>query len=267
MAVAQDNILEVVDSFVAQYNGEYIDEDNWYGSQCWDLVARYAREKWGCPRFPTGSGGAEGLYRLFLSPIPDYFYKVPASELQPGDIAVTTASFYPPSGHTFLVWRREGNTLWCFEQDGSRDYNGDGKADGVAYLVQRNITSKIAGGLRPKGAITMPSEAEVKNYLKVYAGIDKPTDKDIKYYTTRPWSLFAMEVMDGMLRRIQPRPEAIADYFKKYIGPATDKDIDYYTQRPWQVLFDDITAALKKQNAETPLTKESVINYINKNLK
>lgn len=138
------------DAFVAKYNGKYIDEDKYYGSQCWDVVARYARECWGCSPFPTGSGGAEGLWRLFYKPIGDFFDKVPASELKPGDIAVWNSTFYPPFGHTALVWRREGGTIFVLEQDGSKDPNGDNIADGVAYIAQRTITSKLSGGLRPK---------------------------------------------------------------------------------------------------------------------
>lgn len=142
------NVL--TDEFVAKYNGQYIDEDHAFGSQCWDVVARYAREVWGCPFFPTGSGGAEGLYRLFQAPIPSFFDKVPASDLQKGDIVVWSASFYPPYGHTALLWKREGNTIFVLEQDGSNDPNGDDIADGVSYIAQRTINNYVAGGLRPK---------------------------------------------------------------------------------------------------------------------
>lgn len=145
------NPQQHADNFVAEYNGVYINEDAAFGSQCWDVVARYAREEFGCPYFPTGSGGAEGLYRLFQQPIPQYFDKVSRDELAPGDIVVWSADFYPPWGHTALVWRREGSTLFVLEQDGSKDVNGDGNADGVSYIAQRIITNKVAGGLRPKG--------------------------------------------------------------------------------------------------------------------
>lgn len=144
------DVNALTDQFVARYNGTYIDEDNSYGSQCWDVVARYAREVWGCPFFPTGSGGAEGLFRLYQQPIPQFFDKVPASDLQKGDIVVWSADFYPPYGHTALVWKREGNTIFVLEQDGSYDPNHDGNADGVSYIAQRTITSKTAGGLRAK---------------------------------------------------------------------------------------------------------------------
>lgn len=149
------NNAQHAEQFIAKYQGQYIDEDKYYGSQCWDLVARYAREEFGCPSFNTGSGGAEGLWRIFANPIPQYFDKVSRDDLQAGDIVVWDASFYPPSGHTALVWRRDGGTVWVFEQDGSKDYNNDGKADGVAYIAQRAITSKVYGGLRPKGSNEM----------------------------------------------------------------------------------------------------------------
>ena len=148
------NPQQHADNFVARYNGVYIDEDRAYGSQCWDVVARYAREEYGCTPFPTVSGGAEGLWRLYgdkrSAPIFDFFYQVPANELAPGDIVVWLSSFYPPYGHTALVWRREGNTLFVLEQDGSKDPNGDDIADGVSYIAQRQINSYVAGGLRPR---------------------------------------------------------------------------------------------------------------------
>lgn len=159
------DINALTDAFVAKYNGVYIDEDHYYGSQCWDVVARWAREVWGCPYFPTGSGGAEGLYRLFIEPIPTFFDRVPAGDLKKGDVVVWSADFYPPYGHTALVWERDGNTIFVLEQDGSKDFNSDGNADGVSYIAQRTITSKVAGGLRPKGANMSASDTIVDDQV------------------------------------------------------------------------------------------------------
>lgn len=177
------------DEFVAQYNGQYIDEDRYYGSQCWDVVARYAREKWGCPSFPTGSGGAEGLFRLYQNPIPQYFDKVSRDDLQPGDIVVWSSDFYPPWGHTALVWRRDGNTLFVLEQDGSKDPNGDGIADGVSYIAQRIITSKVAGGLRPKGANMEPTVQTADEAAELFRGVfmREPTQDEINSMIGRYW--------------------------------------------------------------------------------
>lgn len=132
------------DAFVAKYKGIHIDEDGYYGAQCWDVVARFAREMIGCPFFPTGSGGAEGLYRLFQDPIPQYFDRVAASDARKGDIAVFPGSFSPPWGHTALIISRSGNSVNVLEQNG----NNPG---GVSYITTRYV-SQMSGVLRAKGA-------------------------------------------------------------------------------------------------------------------
>lgn len=137
-----------VDQFVAKYNGVHIDEDGYYGAQCWDVSARYAREVVGCPSFPTGSGGAEGLYRLFQNPIPQYFDRIandkndPNQLPQKGDVIVWDASFSPPWGHTALVIGADASGVTVLEQNG----NNPG---GSAYIKKRGWTG-VSGWLRPK---------------------------------------------------------------------------------------------------------------------
>lgn len=137
-----------VDQFIAKYNGVHIDEDGYYGAQCWDVVARYAREVVGCPSFPTGSGGAEGLYRLFQNPIPQYFDRIandpndPNQLPQKGDVMVWTAAWSPPYGHTALVISADSSGPTVLEQNG----NNPG---GAAYIKERNWTG-VYGWLRPK---------------------------------------------------------------------------------------------------------------------
>lgn len=137
-----------VDQFINQTNGQHIDEDGYYGAQCWDLVARYARVVVGCPSFPTGSGGAEGLYRLFQDPIPQYFDRIandpndPNQLPQKGDVIVWMASFSPPYGHTALVISADPSGPTVLEQNG----NNPG---GVAYIKKRNWVG-VYGWLRPK---------------------------------------------------------------------------------------------------------------------
>lgn len=137
--------------FVNKYNGVHIDEDGYYGAQCWDVSARYAREVVGCPSFPTGSGGAEGLFRLFSNPIPQYFDKIAnntsdANQLpQPGDVIVWQASFSPPYGHTAVVISADPTGPTVLEQNG----NNPG---GVAYIKKRNWVG-VSGWLRPKKGI------------------------------------------------------------------------------------------------------------------
>lgn len=138
-----------IDQFVAKYNGVHIDEDGYYGAQCWDVSARYAREVIGCPSFPTGSGGAEGLFRIFANPIPQYFDKIANNTADPnqipakGDIIVWNSSFSPPWGHTAVVISANSAGVTVLEQNG----NNPG---GAAYIKTRGWTG-VSGWLRPKG--------------------------------------------------------------------------------------------------------------------
>lgn len=137
-----------VDQFVAKYNGVHIDEDGYYGAQCWDVSARYAREVVGCPSFPTGSGGAEGLFRLFRDPIGRYFDRIANNKSDPnqlpkkGDVIVWDSSFSPPWGHTAVCISADASGVTVLEQNG----NNPG---GVAYIKKRGWTA-VSGWLRPK---------------------------------------------------------------------------------------------------------------------
>lgn len=139
-----------LDQFVQKYNGVHIDEDGYYGAQCWDVSARYAREVVGCPSFPTGSGGAEGLFRIFAQPIPQYFDRIandvndPNQLPLPGDIIVWTAAFSPPWGHTAVCISADSGGVTVLEQNG----NNPG---GSSYIKRRNWTN-ISGWLRPKNS-------------------------------------------------------------------------------------------------------------------
>lgn len=135
------DINSAVDAFVKRHP-THIDEDGYYGAQCWDVVAAYAREVFNCPSFPTGSGGAEGLYRLFQDPIPQYFDKVQGN-YKKGDIIVWTKEWSAPYGHTALCLGFDGTTLTVFEQNG----NNPG---GDPYTIKRSLTG-VSGALRPKG--------------------------------------------------------------------------------------------------------------------
>lgn len=186
------DVEQATKEFLAQYKGKYIDEDGYYGSQCWDLVARYAREKVGAPSFPTGSGGAEGLFRLFSDPIPRYFDRIAyngSNTPQIGDIVVYSSKFFPPYGHTALVLSATPQTITVLEQNGAMDYNGDGIADGVAYVTNRGYTN-LAGWLRPKNAIiggdmSTVGEVEFNDLYRAFFGKDvmerqPPTEGDRK---------------------------------------------------------------------------------------
>lgn len=154
------DINSAVDAFVKRHP-THIDEDGYYGAQCWDVVAAYAREVFNCTPFPTGSGGAEGLYRLFQDPIPQFFDRVKGN-YKKGDIIVWTKEWSPPYGHTALCLGFDGTTLTVFEQNG----NNPG---GDPYTIKRSLNG-VSGALRPKGN-TMNKEqaAELALYIRLLA--------------------------------------------------------------------------------------------------
>lgn len=152
-----------IDQFVAKYNGVHIDEDGYYGAQCWDVSARYAREVVGCPSFPTGSGGAEGLFRLFQNPIPQYFDRIANNKNDPnqlpqkGDVIVWDSSFSPPWGHTAVCISASSSGVTVLEQNG----NNPG---GTSYIKTRGWTG-VSGWLRPKkGTEIMNEESGIELY-------------------------------------------------------------------------------------------------------
>lgn len=155
------DMSQKVDAFV-QRHPTHIDEDGYFGAQCWDVVAAYAREEWGCSPFPTGSGGAEGLWRVYADPIPQYFDKV-TDGFQKGDIIVWKASFSPPWGHTALCLGFDGRVLTVFEQNG----NNPG---GDPYTTKRSLIG-VYGALRPKKGNNMTEKQaqELSLYIRLLA--------------------------------------------------------------------------------------------------
>lgn len=191
--------MDIVDStltFVTKYNGHRIDEDGQYGTQCWDLVARFAKEIIGCSPFPTVSGGAEGLYRLYGTsesyPIPNFFDRIANDGTnipQAGDILVYNSAFSRPYGHTALVISADNKRIAVLEQDGSiddgikRDGNTiaraqDGIADGVAYQTVRGYIN-LYGWLRAKGAaIDMASTVGEVEFNDLYRAFFGPMERN-----------------------------------------------------------------------------------------
>lgn len=179
--------------------GIHIDEDGYYGAQCWDVVARYAREVVGCPSFPTGSGGAEGLFRIFADPIPQYFDRIAnnpndATQLpRKGDVIVWQASFSPPYGHTALVISADAGGVRVLEQNG----NNPG---GNAYQITRNFVG-VSGWLRPKKGQEMehPVEQDAKNLYQVL--YDLPANPgQIAFATSKTWKDFMYQEIGGYYR-------------------------------------------------------------------
>jgi len=121
---------EWANAALAHQFGNYIDVDGYYQGQCWDLAAHYAREVVGCPSLPTGSGGAEGVFRLHQAPIEQYFTLVAnnpndANQLPPaGALIVYGPTAGNPYGHIEIVMGANTAGVDVIYQDGFNPTQG-----------------------------------------------------------------------------------------------------------------------------------------------
>jgi len=153
----------ILQEFIDKYNGQQVDFDGAYGTQCWDLAAKYARDVCGCPDLPTGNFTALGVYTNFLDPLPQYFDRVANND---------DPNHYPPVGALVIFnWSTDGHIaivaqsdMWNmtdFEEDGSIDTNGDGKADGTAYLISRSYANVIGWLVPKKDVVNAPKPVPI----------------------------------------------------------------------------------------------------------
>ena len=257
--------------FVNKYNGVHIDEDGYYGAQCWDVSARYAREVVGCPSFPTGSGGAEGLFRLFQAPIPQYFDRIandpndPNQLPAPGDVIVWQASFSPPYGHTAVVISADSSGPTVLEQNG----NNPG---GVAYIKKRNWVG-VSGWLRPKKGTNMSTtDIGIARILAFHIlgrvdggnnAIAGQVDGDLNAYHVgketngKIWEFYnspeGKAWRDGRLQRLL-QADARAETLGKQLSDANtalaglQQQVNDLGQRPTQEQLDALTKAVGEAN-------------------
>jgi D-alanyl-D-alanine carboxypeptidase len=112
--------------------GNYIDVDGYYQGQCWDLAAHKARHVDGCPSLPTGSGGAEGVYRLFdqHTVLHKYYDRVPNNPSDPNQLPPVGALIvYGPTrtnqfGHIEVVLGANAQGVDVIYQDGFNQTEG-----------------------------------------------------------------------------------------------------------------------------------------------
>ena len=99
--------------FRDKYNGKYIDVDNQYGAQCWDLAQKYFTE---CLGLPASVLGGCGLVSNMLYPpkreiLDKYFDEVPTTEMYPGYVVLWEY------GHISIFDHFDGKKNWYFSQN------------------------------------------------------------------------------------------------------------------------------------------------------
>ncbi len=130
--------------FVKRYNGQKVDFDGRYGSQCVDLFRQYCEDVLTIPH-TGGVVGAKDLYKNYeqMPKEKHYFKRLEVKDEQPkeGDVIVFDATRGNKYGHVAIVISANFNEILIFEQDGF-------KQDGTKFRVADY--SNVLGFLRKR---------------------------------------------------------------------------------------------------------------------
>lgn len=109
--------------FIEKYNGKYIDVDNAYGAQCWDLWSKYAQEVFGIPQSETNTtdGYARSVYmeKYLRSKKLQEVFERQGAMYKPvaGDVVFFDKCAYYTGSHVAVVVADRGSAVWAFSQN------------------------------------------------------------------------------------------------------------------------------------------------------
>ncbi|WP_305177861.1 hypothetical protein [Faecalibaculum rodentium] len=147
--------------FKAKYIGKATDVDGYYGAQCWDLYAAYARYLGYPICHCTVTGYVQDIWTQRKSNgILNNFNEV--TVMQPGDVAVFKKSASTPLSHIAIFDHDAGGGYgWFFGQN-------QGGANGAANLVKLPYSATYDTAFRPKcfGTTTQKPAASAKKWTQ-----------------------------------------------------------------------------------------------------
>lgn len=109
--------------FIEKYTGKYVDVDNAYGAQCWDLWSKYAQEVFGIPQSETNT--TDGYARTVLTKkylqskkLQEVFERKDAMYTPvSGDVVFFDKCAYYSGSHVAIVVADRGAAVWAFSQN------------------------------------------------------------------------------------------------------------------------------------------------------
>jgi hypothetical protein len=132
--------------FLRRWYGKPCDFENAYGTQCVDLARQQFKDVLECLKQPSGVMGAKDFANLDYTGTGLRF--IDEAVPQAGDVVVYPDTPGNKHGHIAICIANIGeNTHIVLEQNGLDDKDGDGKADGKAFLNWRS-DDKAIGGVR-----------------------------------------------------------------------------------------------------------------------
>lgn len=170
--------------WIPRVQGQYINMDNAYGAQCWDLAAHWSTNL-GLPVINTGGPGrwpgwAGNMVDAFpQSPAIAAAYELigPSGSGQPGDIVVWDDSYYYyPSTHVAVLVRDTGSYLTCMSQNSTPSTASNpypGQSTGPTTLQQLPRRG-LLGFIRPRVGINYSGSATAaKGFLMALTDQDQ----------------------------------------------------------------------------------------------
>jgi len=154
-----------LDEFIAKYDGDYVDVDGMFSSQCKDLFSAYNSEVVGNPNYVWGNAN-----QLWDNAPSEYYTK--ESIPQKGDAVIFSI---PPYGHVAIYIEGNTSSFTSFDQN---------FPIGSPCHLQNHSYKNIIGYLRPKDnqETDMLNEQEVREGMKAFLrdllGYE-PTENDL----------------------------------------------------------------------------------------
>lgn len=150
--------------FINKWNEKYIDIDNQYGYQCYDLWARWCLDVyggWDIPFSVSPNGYVGNLWTNFDTQLSKHFTKIPVNQLQTGDWCVWIGGMTTTSHIAMFVKDNGNRTGQFFSQNPNPS-----RVITISY-------NGLQGGMRPK-FITINKPEPPKPTPKIIKHIVKP---------------------------------------------------------------------------------------------
>lgn len=254
-----------LDTWIPTVEGKTLDFDGLAqdAGQCVQLVSFYLKDVLGAPVFYTNA--IDWWLKFDGSPLVPNFDKANGPPKK-GDLVIFGAGVGSVFGHIDICIQ-DGNP------GGFLGFDSNWGGNKTAHKVQHNL-QYILGNLRPKGG-DMPTEAEVRSVFKAYnavglspdGGPGVPSSKQVQDYTSSPW----IRLVQDMLNYVEGRDTVNAGDMHNIYLPAigrepNDNDKAKWIGQPWKNFTEDLVQRPDFAQQYKTLNKQSVEDYIGKNL-
>lgn len=202
--------------------------------QCVTLVKWFMAEMTGVPNPFAARGDARYLGHTLVAQ--GLAVEVPYANRQRGDVICLEFGTY---GHTYIQLSGgrvfEENVNWAGVKSrvvaGGTVYASRIGSDSEAWRASLNPHAYRLKSYSEKGAMTMPSPAEVKSAFQQY-NIGTPSADQVTYYSTRTWDVLLNDLLAFVWGNYTMLPDAVDYAFKLGMNrPATNDEKGYWQHR------------------------------------